>query len=139
MNTLASLARCLRIQPLSQKIVDSFNFELLVVDSPENQIHLDDRILYAQVFHFSHTNWNGLGIWHPIFIDRFQKLSEGIKVGEVFSLLMKLLDERVTQACHMGKRGDNDVLVTNLFNLVVKVKGNILLAPAFHCARLKPS
>ena len=66
-------------QPLKQKIVDSFNFELLVVDPPVNQIHLDDRIFYAQVFHFSQTNWNCLGVWHPIFIDGFQKLCEGIK------------------------------------------------------------
>lgn len=32
---------------------------------------------------------------------------------------MKLLDERVTQASHVGERGDNDVLETNLFNLLV--------------------
>ena len=56
----------------------------------------------------------------------------GMKVGEVFSLLMELLDERVTQASHAGKRGDKDVFKTNLFNLVVKIEGKNTLKVTFH-------
>ena len=65
-------------------------------------------------------------------------MKQGMKVGEVFSVLIELLDERVTQASHVGKRGDNDVFETNLFNLLVNTERKYNVNTDFSL-RSKPS